>query len=97
MKILAARLYELMQQEQAERVEELSGEKRDIAWGNQIRSYVFHPYNLIKDHRTGYERGDVMNVMDGDLDDYIAACLRHSLREGEAQAGAGTGRLEEDL
>ena len=73
------------------------GEKRGIAWGNQIRSYVFHPYNLIKDHRTGYERGDVMNVMDGDLDDYIAACLRHSLREGEAPAGAGSTRLEEDL
>jgi len=88
MKILAARLYELMEQEQAEKVEQLSGEKRDIAWGNQIRSYVFHPYNLIKDHRTGYERGDVMNVMDGDLDDYITAYLRYSLREGEAKTGA---------
>ncbi|HOL96733.1 MAG TPA: peptide chain release factor 2, partial [bacterium] len=88
MKILAARLYELMEQEQAEKVEQLSGEKRDIAWGNQIRSYVFHPYNLIKDHRTGYERGDVMNVMDGDLDDYITAYLRYSLREGEVKTGA---------
>ncbi len=97
MKILASRLYELMQQEQADKVEELSGEKRDIAWGNQIRSYVFHPYNLIKDHRTGYERGDVMTVMDGDLDDYIAAYLRYSLREGEAPAETGPSRLEEEL
>ncbi len=76
MKILTSRLYQLMEEEHAEKVEELSGEKRDIAWGNQIRSYVFHPYNMIKDHRTGVERGDVQNVMDGDLDDYIAAALR---------------------
>ncbi|MEW6237843.1 MAG: peptide chain release factor 2 [Candidatus Omnitrophota bacterium] len=79
MKILYARLYEMMQEEQAEKIEEISGEKRDIAWGNQIRSYVFHPYNMIKDHRTGVERGDIQNVMDGDLDDYISAYLRASL------------------
>ena len=83
MKILSSRLFELMRAEHAEKVEELSGEKRDIAWGNQIRSYVFHPYNLIKDHRTGFERGDIQNVMDGDLHEYITAFLRHQLRGGE--------------
>lgn len=85
MKMLNAKLYQIMQAEHAEKIEELSGEKRDIAWGNQIRSYVFHPYNLIKDHRTGYERGDVMNVMDGDIHDYITTFLRASLRQGELE------------
>ncbi len=88
MKILTARLYEMMQAAHAEKVEELSGEKREIAWGNQIRSYVFHPYNLIKDHRTGYERGDIQNVMDGDLHDYITAFLRHKLRGGKVETEA---------
>lgn len=83
MKILRARLYEIMQDEQAEKISEISGEKRNIAWGNQIRSYVFHPYNLIKDHRTGYERGDIQNVMDGDLDEFIDAWLRASLAGGD--------------
>lgn len=83
MKVLTARLYEMMQAEHAEKVEELSGEKRDIAWGNQIRSYVFHPYNMIKDHRTGHSRGDIQNVMDGDLHDYVTSFLRFKLRGGE--------------
>ncbi len=83
MKMLTSRLFELMQAEHAEKVEELSGEKRDIAWGNQIRSYVFHPYNLIKDHRTGHERGDIQTVMDGDIHGYITDYLRHVLRGGE--------------
>ncbi len=86
MKILTSRLFQMMQTEHAERVEELSGEKRDIAWGNQIRSYVFHPYNMIKDHRTGFERGDVQPVMDGELDDFISAFLRFDLRGGEPAA-----------
>lgn len=86
MKILSSRLYEMMQEEQASKIEELSGEKREIAWGNQIRSYVFHPYNLIKDHRTGVERGDIQNVMDGDLDDYITAFLRSSLSKGSSSS-----------
>jgi peptide chain release factor 2 len=79
MKMLTARLYQMMQDAHAEKIEELAGEKRDIAWGNQIRSYVFHPYNMIKDHRTKYERGDIQNVMDGDLHDYITKYLRASL------------------
>jgi len=88
MKILTSRLFLLMQAEHTERVEELSGEKREIAWGNQIRSYVFHPYNMIKDHRTGFERGDVQSVMDGELDGYIRSFLRFDLRGGEAPVDA---------
>lgn len=79
MKILAARLYQLMEEQQTEKISELTGAKRDIAWGNQIRSYVFHPYNMIKDHRTSEERGDIQNVMDGDLERFIWAFLRSTL------------------
>lgn len=79
MKILYARLFEIMQEQQAEKIDEISGEKRDIAWGNQIRSYVFHPYNLVKDHRTGFEKGDIQSVMDGDIDGFITAYLRSTL------------------
>ncbi len=79
MKILRSRLYQRMLEEQRERMEKIAGEKKDISWGNQIRSYVFHPYSLIKDLRTGVERGDVQRVMDGDLDEFITAYLRQSL------------------
>ncbi|RJP23321.1 MAG: peptide chain release factor 2 [Candidatus Omnitrophota bacterium] len=78
MKILNAKLVQMMEEEQADKIDELTGEKRDIAWGNQIRSYVFHPYNMIKDHRTGVEVGNVQPVMDGELDEFIAAYLRSS-------------------
>ncbi len=96
MKILSARLYQLMEEEQAEKIEELSGEKRDIAWGNQIRSYVFHPYNMIKDHRTSVETGNVQPVMDGDLDEYITAYLRSEtagakIKAKEVAVSAGKG------
>ncbi len=84
MKILSSRLYQLMQDEQADKIEELSGEKRDIAWGNQIRSYVFHPYNMIKDHRTGVETGNIQAVMDGDLEAFIMAYLRSAPLEKKA-------------
>ena len=53
----------------------LEGDKKDIAWGNQIRSYVFHPYNMVKDHRTKFEVGNVKGVMDGDIDDFIYSYL----------------------
>jgi len=97
MKMLTSRLYEMMQEEHAEKVEELSGEKRDIAWGNQIRSYVFHPYNMIKDHRTGVERGDIQTVMDGDLDEYITAFLRSkpSADSGSARPAGATAAKDE--
>lgn len=75
MKILNSRLIKLMEEEQAEKINELKGEHKEIAWGNQIRSYVFHPYNLIKDHRTNFEEGNTRKVMDGYLDDFIEAYL----------------------
>lgn len=88
MKILQARLYQMMQEAHAEKLEDLVGEKRDIAWGNQIRSYVFHPYNMIKDHRTKEERGDIQNVMDGDLDNFINAYLHASLKGQDLSPGS---------
>jgi peptide chain release factor 2 len=58
------------------KIEELRGEKKKIEWGSQIRSYVFQPYTLVKDHRTGCEMGDVQRVIDGDIDSFIEAALR---------------------
>ncbi len=75
MRILKARLFELAQKKQREELAELTGEKREIAFGSQIRTYTFHPYQLIKDHRTGMEVGNVEAVMDGDLDPLIKAYL----------------------
>ena len=75
LRILKARLYELAQKKQREELQELTGEKKEIAFGSQIRSYTFHPYQLIKDHRTGVEIGNVEAVMDGDLDAFIKAYL----------------------
>jgi len=75
LRILKARLYELAQKKQREALQELTGEKKEIAFGSQIRSYTFHPYQLIKDHRTGVEVGNVEAVMDGDLDAFIKAYL----------------------
>lgn len=76
MKMLKAKLYELKLKEQGEMLEDIRGEVKDIAWGSQIRSYVFHPYNMIKDHRTGAETGNVQPVMDGNLEMYINAYLK---------------------
>lgn len=76
MKVLKARLYVRAQEEKAAQNKNLYGEKKDIAFGSQIRSYVFHPYNMIKDHRTNFEVGDVNRVMDGELDPLIEAYLK---------------------
>lgn len=76
MKMLKAKLYEMKLKEQGEMLEGIRGEVKDIAWGSQIRSYVFHPYNMIKDHRTGAETANVTPVMDGNLDMYINAYLK---------------------
>lgn len=76
MKMLKAKLYEMKLKEQGEMLEGIRGEVKDIAWGSQIRSYVFHPYNMIKDHRTGAETANVQPVMDGNLDLYINAYLK---------------------
>ena len=76
MKVLKARLYVRAQEEKAQKNKTLYGEKKEIAFGSQIRSYVFHPYNMIKDHRTNYEVGDVQRVMDGGLDPFIESYLK---------------------
>ncbi|UCH82486.1 MAG: peptide chain release factor 2 [Nitrospiraceae bacterium] len=75
MKILKAKLFALKQKEQEDKMDEMIGEKKDIAWGSQIRSYTLQPYQLIKDHRTGFEAGNVNAVLDGDLDDFIKEYL----------------------
>jgi peptide chain release factor 2 len=75
LRILKARLYEMAEKKQREELAELTGEKKEIAFGSQIRSYTFHPYQLIKDHRTGLEVGNVDAVMDGELDAFIKAYL----------------------
>lgn len=75
MKQLKARLYELEMEKKENQAEALAGEKKDIAWGSQIRSYVLHPYRMVKDHRTGHEVGNADAVLDGDLDGFIEAYL----------------------
>jgi peptide chain release factor 2 len=75
LKILRARLYALKKREQEKKMEEFIGEKKDIAWGSQIRSYILQPYQLVKDHRTGIEAGDVNRVLDGDIDEFIKGYL----------------------
>lgn len=76
MRIIKARLYEMMLAQRKEKIEELRGEKKKIEWGSQIRSYVFQPYTLVKDHRTGAEVGDVQRVIDGEIDKFIESSLR---------------------
>jgi len=75
MKQLKARLYEVELEKKEVEAASLAGDKKDIAWGSQIRSYVLHPYRMVKDHRTGYEVGNADRVLDGDLDDFIEAYL----------------------
>ena len=88
-KVLRARLYDMKLKEQQNKLEQIGGEKKEIAFGNQIRSYVLHPYRLIKDHRTKMEVGDVDSVLDGQLDGFIKAYLM--------QKASGTlGKLAED-
>lgn len=76
MKMLKSKLLDLKEKENKEKIEDLKGEQRDIAWGSQIRSYVFCPYTLVKDHRTNYEVGNVEAVMDGKLDDFMESYLK---------------------
>ncbi|MEN2985002.1 MAG: peptide chain release factor 2 [Dictyoglomaceae bacterium] len=75
LRILKARLEELEEKKRREQIQALKGEVQEISWGNQIRSYVFHPYTLVKDHRTGVEIGNIQGVIDGDLDPFIEAYL----------------------
>jgi peptide chain release factor 2 len=76
MKVLKSRLYELEMQKREEEMEKIKGPKKDISWGNQIRSYVLQPYRMVKDLRTGYEVGDADRVLDGDIDGFIEAYLK---------------------
>ncbi|HEV3484792.1 MAG TPA: peptide chain release factor 2 [Vicinamibacterales bacterium] len=91
MKVLKARLYDLKMKEQQAKLEQLGGEKKDIAFGSQIRSYVLHPYQLIKDHRTKEEVGDVNRVLDGDIDGFIKSYLMK-----KASGTLGQAVVEED-
>lgn len=84
MKMLRSKLVEIKEREHLEKVADIKGEQKEIAWGAQIRSYVFMPYTMVKDHRTGYETGNIQAVMDGDLDGFIDAYLK----------GLSTGTLE---
>lgn len=76
MQMLKARLFLLKQQENAEKISDIRGDVKEIGWGSQIRSYVFMPYTLAKDHRTGFENGNINAVMDGDIDGFINAYLK---------------------
>jgi len=77
MKILKAKLFVYYQKKKEESMEKLNGEKKEIAWGNQIRSYVFQPYQMVKDHRTKAESSNVQAVMDGEIQGFIDAYLRY--------------------
>lgn len=96
MKILKARLFELEQRKKEAEFNAIVGEKKDIAWGSQIRSYVFQPYQLVKDHRTGHHISNVSSVMDGDLDGFIEAFLTRKLGKGSDQLSP-VGGSEDDL
>ncbi|MCI8454541.1 MAG: peptide chain release factor 2 [Lachnospiraceae bacterium] len=76
MQMLKAKLYMLKQQENAEKISDIRGDVKEIGWGNQIRSYVLQPYTMVKDHRTGFESGNVGSVLDGGLDGFISAFLK---------------------
>jgi peptide chain release factor 2 len=81
MKMLKSKLLDLKERENREKMEDLKGVQKDIAWGSQIRSYVFHPYSMVKDHRTGYEVGNTDAVMNGDLNGFIESYLKLELKK----------------
>ncbi len=85
MKVLKAKLYELEKKKQEAKKHEMHESQKEIAWGSQIRSYVFNPYRMVKDHRTGVEIGDLDRVMDGDIDPFIDAYLRMKIKEDNTE------------
>ena len=89
MRMLRSKLVEIKEREHLERIEDIKGDQKEIAWGSQIRSYVFMPYTMVKDHRTGYEVGNIGAVMDGDIDGFINAYLKaqsqQTLQEGKEE------------
>lgn len=84
LKVLRARLLEIKQAEQEQQMSELRGEFQKVEWGSQIRSYVLHPYQMVKDHRTEYETGNTQAVLDGDIQDFIEAYLRANVGDGKS-------------
>ena len=80
MKMLKSKLVEIKERENFERIEDIKGEQMQNGWGSQIRSYVFMPYTMVKDHRTNFEVGNITSVMDGDIDGFINAFLKAKSR-----------------
>ncbi len=91
MRLLRAKLYKLEEQKKEEEMSAIVGEKKEIAWGNQIRSYVFQPYQMVKDHRTNTETGNVSAVMDGDIDQFIDAYLVQSMKASKKTPSGNPG------
>ena len=89
MKVLKSRLYDLKIKEQQAKIDKLGGEKKDIAFGSQIRSYVLHPYQMVKDHRTKEQVGDINRVLDGDIDAFIKTYLKAKANGTLGQASGG--------
>ena len=83
MKMLMSKLMEIKEREHLDKIEDIKGDQKEIGWGNQIRSYVFMPYTLAKDHRTGFENGNIGAVMDGDIDGFINAYLKMESLKGK--------------
>ena len=81
MKILKSQLFDLERRKQEAEIAALKGEDVDAGWGNQIRSYVLHPYKMVKDHRTNFEMGNAQAVLDGEIDGFMEAYLRHNVGE----------------
>jgi peptide chain release factor 2 len=82
MRVLRSKLFDLTMRERMEQIESLQGEKRSISWGSQIRSYTLQPFQLIKDHRSGFEAGNVSAILDGNLDEMIMAYLKYAKTKG---------------
>ncbi len=93
MRVLKARLYDMKRKEQQAKLEQLGGTKKDIAFGNQIRSYVLQPYQMVKDHRTKLQVGDVQRVLDGDIDQFIKTYL---MQKASGTLGGGAAETEDD-
>lgn len=86
--MLRSKLIEIKEREHLDKIEDIKGDQKDIAWGSQIRSYVLQPYTLIKDHRTGFESGNVTSVLDGSIDGFISAYLKwESLGRPQVKGG----------
>jgi Protein chain release factor B len=83
--MMKAKLYQMEMEKKEQEKADIQGEQMDIGWGSQIRSYVFHPYSMVKDHRTNYETGNISAVMDGELDGFINAYLQWKLQQDNPQ------------